>query len=426
MIKYTALYIFFATHSLMCLNSSYDFNPSLKCLTQDNKKILFFNFHKDLAEKQTNNFLQIKEVRKTLGHMLRYDSVEDNFSENRLVTKSKFEFLKQAHSNNIKIPINPSDALLLKYWNKNIVKWYSLSRYGIGVFGSILTSYSKYSLMQQNTLAFLDRILKEENDILLKDKRVVYHATSKELYFLMKIQALILEHKNKQQYPDFLPLRNPDFGNYVPDFNQQTTIRQKFLQHGSDCDLEENDRYHLLSGNPSVLSNLNDRYDGNSTLHMLIQKTNINPPNIRFEYELKKLFYKNNMHHFYKKYKHTLKDLYMDACPYGIVLRLEFEPDLFEKTCYFSKRSGCLLLSISEQNKDNATTNYMNKVMQYPASVDNLDTIQLRVVLDHDLLLNPDNEETRKKFKVTAHTVNQQWVDNLNKKTEELFKNYPY
>lgn len=392
-----------------------------KYITQDYAKILFFKSHSTNVKEEKVNFLKMSEVCRALGYMLRYNSVEDGFFEQPLVKKAKYEFIKQAHSNFVEIAVTPSDALLLKYWDRDVTSW-KLGSWGIIFAGKKYPFYRHCTIKKSNILGFLNRIVKEEGNALLSGKRVIYHSTNKELYILMKIQALILEYKNKQKYPYFLPLRNPALTSYVPD-EDQITLRQKFLEQGVKNDHGPREKYHLLSGNHSILSNLDCQFTGESALQFLISRWNVNPPNLFFKFELRNIFVKNGMQHFYEKNKRALKSLILDGS-YGILLRLEFEPDLFEKACYLSQPYGVHGIELTARNEPDITNSCMNDIIKYPESIDNLDTIQFRVVLDHDLLLNPNNKATQEKFKVSAYAVNQKSLDDFNREVTKIFDNY--
>ena len=392
-----------------------------KVLTPNYKKRLCFDLHAKLAQKQNNSaFFNFEPVKKSLGQLIRYNTVEDFIAEKDSISLAKQRLIVAANTHDYTVPISATDAVLLTYGDGAIEclrivdnpTFHARSQLFIGPLKNALKEFYPEYLPLLNQLKQNEEITEKEG------RHTYYHSIKKNIYKALYIHTKILELINNETNKDYLHLRIPHNA-YKPKA-EGAEIREEFLKKGSRKDTKAKDRYHLLSVNHTLLSNID--MAGESTLSFFANDSNISDDN----FTLKTIFDHHHLTDTYAKHAQELEKLMIQSDS-GILLEIVLNNPLVEKTSYPSLPFGSkialdqeqekLLSSLIKEKPGRLMRNYYDENPHL-----HLGRIQHRLILTDDYLLNPHNPETQEGFKVKAYALNQDSLDEFHQNVDALFE----
>ncbi len=271
------------------------------------------------------------------------------------------------------------------------------------------------------TCQTVDAILKEERAYKARGYYSFYHGCMKDIYFTQLIDTKLDELLTGKK-THFLIMRSPIPGNLTysdTDRTQHTLTNEKEIsthlkEHGVRNDEHDNYRQRLLSVNSAITG------CGCCTLSYFVNSFSSYGNKPRLTDEKQKI---------YNKYQQALDELEreFENLSGGILLHIAINKDCIDEYSYSSAVGGGIKTSLKNGNNNiNKTTEIIDSLSGQYTGNTNLhsqlvDTYsQFRLILTKDFLLNPYDAEVAKNIKIKAWSFNQNKLNQLHDKVDEL------
>ena len=256
-------------------------------------------------------------------------------------------------------------------------------------------------------ITFFEKLI---NDIIKKELEfenshyVFYHGQKKEFLLIQDLFEAFFKIAFKKAFDDFFILRSPDQDSEK--FKNIQSFLNKYIKNKEIYDWNFDAKPHiqkiLLSVNVSLFGNT--YYLGESSFHYFLQSCYGNV--INFHDFIKDTFKYFKYLKYYEKFKTKLEILYKILFEYeknqtGILIQIFIPKKIVDNVAYRCKPWGLLyyknLFGLNffskkpSENLEQYQSNKMGSIMNYYFMQTEMDAIQFRILLNSEIMLNPDS-----------------------------------
>lgn len=252
----------------------------------------------------------------------------------------------------------------------------------------------------------LSSALKKEQEVHNQNYYVLYHSTKAYLYAMHYIDTQLYALEQELLHNNIIPmtilkLRQDTSFTFASD-TQHAEKRNHFINNGTYNDYM--DQEFLLSCNFALTGNI--LRSGSCTIDYWLTSRNIQAPKIKLKTLIHTCF--GDQHdNFVAALEHAIKTFY-SQCKTGVLLQLIFKsPHLLQECVYPSKPLGIkknvFIKNDTEVRETYDPADILDALCQNPADVSDIDSLQFRVVLTKDKLLDITNPEIYNNFEIYAY-----------------------
>ena len=243
--------------------------------------------------------------------------------------------------------------------------------------------------------AIIKQALQREKEHLKQNYAVFYHAQKLEFLLIQDLIAMLVKILHKKASNNFVFLRLPQATD--PYNNVTQFLNSKTYFHDSEADI----RNILLSVNPCLFGNISGQDDGLScTFGFFLRSTNVNGTD--FESWVQQIFAYFNAESCYDRHKNQLITMQKllaqnNAQRTGLLLQIFVPQEHLDQITYRAWTGGMPFhspfaplphtIQPSKELSDYTKAPFFTAIPAY-----DIDSIQYRLLITNDVLLNPDSK----------------------------------